>query len=159
MGADLYIESVFKPSFDTWSPKFEEAVVNRDRATTTEEKGKWQKKVTQYYEKAYSKGYFRDSYNITNVLNTFGLSWWQDVIPLTDDEGYLQPQEVNTLLDMILSRNQKLPTMEELREGRAKMATKNALVGWHGYYREKGKKLIAFLKLAKKLNSPIKASL
>jgi hypothetical protein len=33
-----------------------------------------------------AKAYFRDSYNMSNVLWTLNLSWWQDVLPLLDEK-------------------------------------------------------------------------
>jgi hypothetical protein len=43
-------------------------------------------------------GYFRDSYGATATLWMFGLTWWQDVIPLLDEEMYLSVENAGQLL-------------------------------------------------------------
>src|SRR6185437_1103411 len=41
-----------------------------------------------------SKAYFRDSYNLSNVLWTLGLSWWRDVLPFLNEQLELKGQKL-----------------------------------------------------------------
>lgn len=106
-------------------------------------------------------GYFRDSYNSTSVLRTLSLSWWKDVIPLLDDEGLLQPEQIKQFKEMILGQEQRLPDREMLESWHAHVedGTEHAVEHWHTYYREKRERLLAFLNRALELNEPIDCSL
>ncbi len=107
MGADLYIQSTFKPNNKRYSLKFNEWVAVRDalkQAGKTEQADRAQQKVTKYYDKMYAKGYFRDSYNMTNLLWQFGVSWWMDVAKLLDVKRRLSPENAQKLLDMLRKR-------------------------------------------------------
>lgn len=74
MEVDLYIMSIHKPHSAGYCQRFDRWVRVRDRATTEEEKARAQKEITKYFHKMYERGYFRDSYNLTNLLWRFGLS-------------------------------------------------------------------------------------
>jgi len=91
MGADLYLNSVFQKYRDRYAPKFDHWVAKRDalhKAGQQAAADKAQKQVLRYYDKMYQRGYFRDSYNSSNLLWLFELSWWQDV--LEDRESVFQ---------------------------------------------------------------------
>lgn len=47
--------------------------------------------------------YFRDSYNSSDLLWKFGLSWWDDVIPMVKD-GRLAPDGARCLIDWMGER-------------------------------------------------------
>ena len=49
-------------------------------------------------------GYFRDSYNNSNVVNLFGLSYWQDFDKWTNKNGEMTPAMAQELLDELAKR-------------------------------------------------------
>lgn len=119
-----------------------------------------QRIVEKLYNKIYDNpGYFRDSYNMTNVLATCGLSWWKDVLPMLDNEAQLWPGMVLKLKRMIERRPQLLPTEEQLREGYAALDEEHTVETWSKYFIDKRQKLLAFLQRAINLNKPIDCSL
>ena len=90
MGADLYLRPVFEPNRKKWEGKFNETIKKRDAC----EKGalawnRYQQEAHECFNQMYAEGYFRDSYNSSNLLWKFGLSWWTDVIPMLDEERKL----------------------------------------------------------------------
>jgi hypothetical protein len=105
MGANLYITKLYRPQREQWEPLFDEAVQRRDGLTAgSEEHRQAQARVEECYEKLHEQGYFRDSYNDWNVLWKFGLSWWEDVIPMLDDESGLSVEQARNLLGMLKQR-------------------------------------------------------
>jgi hypothetical protein len=96
----------------------------------------------------YSSGYFRDSYNNSNLLWQFGLSWWSDVIPMLNRNDELSPQRAQKLLSMLDSRSAEF---EERIAARA--ATKQK------YFRKKWRALRYFLTTAIEQGEPIACSL
>jgi hypothetical protein len=59
----------------------------------------------KYYGKMYERGYFRDSYNGSNLLWLFDLSWWQDVLEvLVDKDGKMSPRKAEHFLQMLAER-------------------------------------------------------
>jgi hypothetical protein len=52
---------------------------------------------------AISDGYFRDAYNSGSILRAYGLSWWEDIIPLRNDEGILTYEAVQVFRNMLKS--------------------------------------------------------
>src|SRR6266576_2329111 len=104
MRADLYIEIVRKPILEKYEPLFEEAVRRRDSLPrSSKEATAAQEEVVRYYDLMFTEGYFRDSGNVTCVLNWLGLSWWQDVIPLCTDRRILQAEKLLQLRNMVAS--------------------------------------------------------
>jgi len=81
MGADLYIEPIFSQNNKKYSKLFEIAVQERDKEYekngNTKQGELLQEKVTEYYNKMYERGYFRDSYNNSSLFWKLGLSWWE----------------------------------------------------------------------------------
>jgi hypothetical protein len=157
MGADLYLESVFKPNFDHYQSSFEEWVQRRDalqQAGNEVEAKAAQVKVEEFYEKMYERGYFRDSYNASNVLRFFGLSWWGDVMAILDDDSQLSPSDTQSLLAMLHERESDFE---------ANLAEEVAWEGWtkqqtDTYFREKYERFKAFLEEAIMLNEAIVCS-
>lgn len=149
MGADLYIEMVFEPSYRRWKNRFEEAVARRDAcAQDTPEHKLWQSRAEGCYDQMYSAGYFRDSYNPSNLLWKFDLSWWKDVIPMLDERNNLTVAQAETLLEMLDERG---PVFEK------KMAQLSASKRLD--FRDRATELQMFLQMAIKLDSPIHCSL
>ncbi len=161
MGADLYIKSIHQPLVDKYGPLFEAAARRRDQAPAgSKEQTKAQRLVDKYYDRMYAAGYFRDSYNSTNVLVTLGLSWWQDVMPLCNDRE-LEGDNLHRFRDMVAGAEQHLPTREELTARHARVADtgEDSLAVWHEWFVRKRKQLLAFLDTAIERNSGIHCSL
>lgn len=151
MGADLYIQSTFKPNQKRYSLKFNEWVAVRDalkQAGNTEQADRAQKKVTKYYDKMYAKGYFRDSYNTTNLLWQFGVSWWMDVGKLLDRKRKLSPENAQKLLDMLRKR-----------EGEFKSSLTRVTREEETYFVEKYEEFKAFLREAIRKNESVACSI
>jgi hypothetical protein len=105
MGADLYITPLHQQQRQQWEPQFEEAVRRRNSFKTgSEEYRQAQAAVEECYEKLHEQGYFRDPYNSWDLLWKFGLSWWEDVIPMLDHHGRLSVAQVQSLLAMLNER-------------------------------------------------------
>lgn len=148
MGADLYITALYAPTRNEWERGFERAVRARDGATNEVSRKAAQLRVEHAYEQVYSRGYFRDSYNDWNLLWKFGLSWWNDVIPILDAEDRLSPQQVTSLLGMLKEREPKF----EAAVGQLKPRDR-------AYFRERYAELRRFLNEAVALKQPVVCSL
>lgn len=159
MGADLYLNSVFEPNYYHYKPQFDEWVRRRDkflRAGREGEAAAAQTQVEAYYDKLFGAGYFRDSYNATNLLWKFDLDWWGTVgEELLDETGHMQPAQAQRFLAMLSEH-----------EATFEVSMKHLTV-WEGwtydaletYFREKYEKLKAFLKEAISRNEPIVCSI
>lgn len=150
MGADLYIESISQRKQTLYRDKFEQAVKMRD-ALKSPYNQEYQELVEFYYHKLKSAGYFRDSYNNSNLLFRFELSYWKNDLEL-DDNGDLPPSQARRLLAMLKERE---PIFEE-------SLTRIHEDGWSDepeavvhYFRMKYLRLRVFLKMAIKLNETI----
>jgi chaperonin cofactor prefoldin len=149
MGADLYITSLYERQRQQWEPQFEEAAKRRDSLERgSEEYRKAQAKVEECHEKMNECGYFRDPYNDWDLLWKFGLSWWEDVIPMLDKENRLSASQAEELLVMLRKRE----NVFELR-----LATLPAQEREHFHRRYAA--LQKFLNQAIELDAPIDASL
>ena len=159
MGADLYLSSVSQKQFAKYEPLFEEWVSRRDAlqaAGNLAEAEAAQQKVETYYDKMYARGYFRDSYNNSNLLWLFKSSWWVDVSgTLTDDEGLMSPENARRLLCLLQERepvfNANLQRVK-LEAGESQETTEQ-------YFREKYQQLQAFLQEAIDIDEAIICSL
>src|SRR5580698_2449823 len=102
MGADLYLEKIHHPRMKQYEPLFQAALGKRDSARPkSREFRAAQREVGKYYDLMYAEGYFRDSYNVTNVLNRLGLSWWADVSPLCTTDRKLCGDNLRRFRDMV----------------------------------------------------------
>jgi len=107
MGADLYISQLFDPQYKKWQRRFYKAVAYRDRLPgESPEREDAQKRVERCYEKMYERGYFRDSYNDSELLGKFGLSWWDDVMPMLNGQSQLTPKKASALLALLKEQEQ-----------------------------------------------------
>ena len=119
MGADLYIDSLYEPNQAVWAPQFEEAAALCDSLTPgTPEHEEAHERLRYCHEQMNSRGYFRDPYNDWDVLWQFGLSWWNDVIPMLDHEDRLSVAKARRLLAMLDQREEIFE--ERLPEGDAR---------------------------------------
>ncbi len=147
MGADLYIPSLYQPNAGRWQEEFDKAVERRDSLPGgSDEREKADARVSECFEQMYSQGYFRDPYNGWDVLWKFGLSWWEDVIPMLDHKGRLSIAGAKRLLTMLTER-------EGLFEKNV-AGTDN-----EQYFRSRYIELLQFLNQAIALKEPIDCSL
>ena len=108
MGADIYLSSKFDKNFDEVQKEIDE--VKRLFESTSkqtlldvadgEDEDKLMEALRPLFDKQYSIGYFRDSYNSSSLLGQLGLSWWQDISPRLED-CYLPVEDCKWLLDEI----------------------------------------------------------
>jgi hypothetical protein len=138
MGADLYIK-------------------NRNRSITT--KSSTNKNSSK--EKAPLNGYFRDSYNLSSVLWTLGLSWWQDVIPLLDAKCELKGEKLRHFRNQVAQAIQRFPSAQDFEKAKTKLdkTGRYSLEGMHRYYARKREQLLRFLDFALKHNLAVLCSL
>ena len=159
MGADLYLKSVFQKNRARYEPRFNDWVTIRDalrKAGKMEAAAKAQRQVSKYFEKIYARGYFRDSYNPSNLLWLFELSWWQDVLDvLTDKKGRMSPNNARRFLQMLEERE----PLFEANLKKVKLAKGETRAEVEQYFREKYKRLKAFLGEAIKRKECIECSL
>jgi hypothetical protein len=102
MGADLYISQLFDPHYKKWQRRFYKAVAYRDHLPEgSPERTEAQKRAEECYERMYEKGCFRDSYNDSDLLWKFDLSWWGDVTEMLNEESQLSPGKAFALLGML----------------------------------------------------------
>ncbi len=98
MGADLYLKSVHDAQREAWEWKFHEAVKKRDKYPEHDKRHiKYHHEVIKAYEQMYSGGYFNDRYNPYGLFAQLGISWWKDVCPMLDADGYLPIHEARLL--------------------------------------------------------------
>ena len=65
---------------------------------------KARKLALKYLIKAHEQCYFRDGYGDGSLLSLFGLSWWVDIDPLTDEKGKMSPKNIHFLLQELKTR-------------------------------------------------------
>ena len=148
MGADLYLNSSFQKNRARYEAKFNHWVAKRDalhKAGKKKAADEAQQQVAKYYDKMYERGYFRDSYNPSNLLWLFDLSWWQDVLEvLVGKDGKMSPRNAGRLLQMLADREPVFET--NLKKVKPAKGETQAEV--EEYFREKYDCLKAFLRQA-----------
>jgi len=161
MGADLYIEKIHKPILEKYEPLFEAAVRRRDRLPRgSKEAAAAQAEVVKYYDLMFAEGYFRDSYNVTCLLNWLGLSWWRNVIPLCTQAHKLRQDRLRKFRDMVANAKLEPVTKEKIEErGGTVDDRENSLDEWHRYFMEKHAELVVLLDHAIELNTHVTCSL
>jgi hypothetical protein len=148
VGADLYIRSLYDKQRNEWEPAFNKAVQERDNLTHgSPEYDRADELVWDYYERMNVSGYFRDPYNGWDVLWQFGLSWWEDVLPLLDDH-HLSVEKTKKLLAMLDEHQSFFETnMAETEDDNQQ------------YFEKQAEALRGFLTEAAELGEPIDCSL
>ena len=157
MGADLYIKSIFEENYGKHYAEFVKACAERDFANQNHDVTKQkaaQKKVDRIFNKMYSKGYFRDSYNGTCLLSVLGISYWNDVDKMLDKYGYLSPENAKILADRIKSIPVPTITEDWMKEYNC-IGTPEE---WQDYFEKKKKTFLTFLNKAIKLEEDIECS-
>jgi len=111
MGADIYLHSKFDKNYDVVNEEIEQ--ITSLYALTSGasiidlaqgEDDKFSSMIVPLLEKAFSVGYFRDPYNNNSLFKQLGLSWWKDVTPKLDDNGFLSVENCKWLLEEIQNR-------------------------------------------------------
>lgn len=103
-------------------------------------------------------GYFRDSYNNSNLLWQFGLDYWVWLESLLNKQGDLTPAKIKLVLKTLKDNE---PVFEK------NLASQNHFDEWtledgddkEKYYRQKYEQLKKFLNLALKKDLPIGCSI
>jgi hypothetical protein len=119
-------------------------------------------------------GYFRDAYNISNLLWQYGLSYWQDVKKLENKQGEITVTKIKKFQAIL---QEKRAVFEQnmkdvLEKGTNLVFEKNSMAGedwkpmdekerkeWYDFFIEHNDDLSAFLQKAIDMKSPILASL
>lgn len=153
MGADIYLQSVHNSCMKEWRPKFYEYVQNRDATSNQETKAKWHEKVEHAYTKMYEFGYFRDNYNSYGLFAQTSLSWWRDVLPMLDENGYLPISQAKKLKEMLLQESINLSAAQQTANEQNDKEPKIE------HYEERRQRLIAILDQSIELNEPLLCSL
>ena len=101
-------------------------------------------------------GYFRDSYNVTSIMWTMILSWWElyDVYSLDENDSKMTPDQAEKFIKLVNSRDKEFEESvasigpEWAEEKHASWSddpeSSNSKEGWTKYYREKRVKLVEF---------------
>jgi len=153
MGADLYIEKITNVTSKKWRKKWEEVCKIPFRGLSEEEQEKLRKKTDYYWDKMYpAKAYFRDSYNDSNLLWKFGISYWVDINRAVDKRGLMSPDKTEGLL--ILLRQRETIFKKNLRNSKSHSGNDEV-----EYFEKKYKRFKKFLNNAIKLNSSIRCSI
>jgi len=148
VGADLYLNSVFQKHRDRCAPKFDHWVAKRNalhQAGQQAAADEAQKQVLRYYDKMYQHGYFRDSYNSSNLLWLFDLSWWRDVSDvLVGKDGKMSPENAECFLRLLEDRE----SVFQANLAKVKPADGETRAEVELYFRKKYEHLKAFLRAA-----------
>lgn len=156
MGADVYLRSEYEPHVAKVRPKFEKAVAERDKHPSGSKAHEAaQKRVEKYFGEMRAKGYFRDPYNPTGFSSLVGFSWWQDIIPMLDDEGFLPVAKAKEFLLMLQSK----PVTEQAVRERMTPEWKQPFEEVLAYYQKDHADLCALLQRSIDLNEPLECSL
>ncbi len=179
MGADLYIEKVFKddlridivgkkldsvrelinalPSDN--SEKLRATYKRREKALLDSYNRLWNRKFST------DNGYFRDSYNCSNLFWVLNLNYWNWLNDFLDGDGLLHPQQAKLVLKKIeerpvtesrLRRHFKSQKVELGSDGKS---ADEEFKEWFDYFVEKRERLIRFLRMAIETDSPVYCSI
>lgn|SRR3990167_10045383 len=132
MGADLYRKSISEPAYTKYHTEWKKLIQARTPRDEQCEKAH-QAECDRLWALMYpDEGYFRDSYNDSNLLWTLGLSWWGLDI---DDDGCMGGDKLEAFQDQVFNATMTLP--RDTPESEQSEAT--------AYFQEKRLKLLAFL--------------
>lgn len=164
MGADLYLNSIFDKQAELYRDKFDKVCELRDSLPEGVERDRAQEQVSEFYSLMYEKGYYRDSYNDSSLLNKLGLSWWQDITPLLDEEAGLPTKEAEKLLPIISEAMLNLypQKFNQFCADNFPSNTPNRdeeIKRWDSYFKGKFEKLTTMLRMSIELDEPIYCSL
>ena len=106
MGADLYMNKRYKKRLQKMKPQLDKAF--QRLGFLTQGTIKYQREKERYLnllDELHEGIYFRDAYNHQSVMWALGLSWWNDVLPLLDQENKLSVCKTHELVKMIKFKN------------------------------------------------------
>tara|TARA_R100000353_G_scaffold165176_1_gene126195 strand:+ start:38 stop:499 length:462 start_codon:yes stop_codon:yes gene_type:complete len=153
MGADVYLEKAYDKKY----ADHKETLDSFPKANSDVELTEVQRKhMSDIYDDLYKQGdvYFRDSYNSGSVLWAMNLSWWDDILPMCDDEGYLDADGIRKFLDMV--EDAPLHVSQGFQEHMPSEWTYDDALE---YLQEEQNLLISFLKKALDTNDRLSCSL
>jgi hypothetical protein len=127
-----------------YGPKFEEFCRKRD-TTTNGRKEYYQEKVDEYFGRMYSEGYYRDSYNDSNLLWRLGLDYGEWFGSFLDSERLLHPEKAEVILQEAENRRHLLEEIED--------------TGDREYFEEKFEQFSELLRTAIRTGEPIQCSI
>lgn len=157
MGADLYINKLYETNKKKWKPAFDAACKARSDIEDNDPRvKKAQKAVDRAYEKMYSVGYFRDSYNCWNVLNRLGYSWWVDVSKLLNKKRNMSVANARKFRNMVANAKFKPFSEKDLKVWNI---SPKDMKDSEKYFVQCRKELLEFLSDAIKMKQPIYCSL
>lgn len=110
------------------------------------------------WESGGETGYYRDSYNISNLLWKYGLRYWtggkveEGGIGM-NKEGMLSPRAAKKLMRFVQENEPDLSEIDNTTD-----LTDEEKRGWHKYFAEKRLRLISFLAKAVELKEYIRCS-
>jgi len=91
----------------------------------------------------YQRGYFRDSYNSSNLLWLFDLSWWRDVLEvLVGKDGKMSPENAECFLRLLEDRE----SVFQVNLAKVEPADGETRAEVEQYFRKKYERLKAFLR-------------
>lgn len=157
MGADLSIRSVLDAANKRHRSAYEAALRKRERSVGAERDAA-QAEVARICDLLFPEdGYFRDSYNGTNVLWAFGLSWWVDV--KLNKSGFLAGSNLKRFRRMV-AEAQLVVDEDYLKRQHCRAWGKDYTVeAWRRFFTKRRQELLAFLDHAIEQGEPIEASL
>ncbi|TKJ40961.1 hypothetical protein CEE36_08830 [candidate division TA06 bacterium B3_TA06] len=179
MGADLYVDKVFKqdPRIDVVGKKLDQVRENMRNLPddtpddVTKRYERREKALLDAYMRIYDNmfcvenGYFRDSYNSSNLLWVLNLSYWDWLGGFLDGKGLLHPQHARIILDKIESipvtaaRVKRHLEARKIKLGDNGKSPDEEFKDWLDYFVEKRKRFIRFLRMAIEADSPILCSI
>jgi len=153
MGADVYLEKAYDKKY----ADHKETLDSFEKVGSEVELSEAQRQhMSNIYDDLYKQGdvYFRDSYNSGSVLWAMNLSWWDDILPMCDDEGYLDANGIQKFLDMV--EDAPLHVSQGFQEHMPSDWTYDDALK---YLQEEQNLLISFLKKALDTNDRLSCSL
>lgn len=166
MDADLYIVSIYDKFKEDWEPRFYAAIAKRDALRVNgDDYNQAQSRIEAIHDEKYELpvgqvGYFHDSYNSHSLAILLGWSWWQDIRPLRDNDGYIQPNNLASFRK--IADCEPALTMDDWAE-QANITFEPegeySRRAWAEYYLQCQQRLLAFIDLAIARHEPIMTSL
>jgi len=119
--------------------------VRKRDITSNGRKEYYQGKVDEYFGKMYGEGYYRDSYNDSNLLWRLGLDYWEWFKAFLDDKDLLYPDKAALVLHDVEWRRHLLTEIEDNEDRK--------------YFEEKFEEFTEFLRTAIRSGEPIQCSI
>lgn len=174
MGADLYISSIYEANKARYKDELERLREQNEklRARDTGEKTDpileaeiilHDDQINRILEKVHEGCYFRDSYNCSNLLWCYGLSYWRSFSKFISEDGRLNLEGAEWLLRILKENPFPIDTkyiLEKKEPGGESFFGLNEEDAWKpqqwvDYFIQKRKDMIAFLEKAIELKEEI----